>query len=70
MLPISVRPATSLSCCNIDAVAVVNDGTVADISVGVVFNDTVVANNAAVAVNSLVALVSDAALEVVNVCCS
>ena len=47
-----------------------NDGTVADISVAVVFNDTVVANNAAVAVISLDALVSDSALEVVNVCCS
>ena len=63
MLPISVRPATSLRCCNIDAVAVVNDGTVAVISVVVVFNDTVVANNAAVAVISLITLVSDAALE-------
>ena len=40
------------------------------ISVAVVFNDTVVANNAAVAVIGLVVLVSDAALEVVNVCCS
>ena len=37
-------------------------------SVAVVFN--VVANNAAVAIISLVALVSDSALEVVNVCCS
>ena len=70
MLPISVRPATSLWCCNIDAVAVVNDCTVTDISVAVLFNDTVVATNAAVAVMSLAALVSDAALEVVNVCCS
>ena len=70
MLPIYVRPATTLCCCNIDAVAVVNDGTVAVISVAGVFNDTVVANNAAVAVTSLVTLVSDAALEVVNVCCS
>ena len=41
-----------------------------DISVVVVFNDTVVANNAAVAVISLVALVSDSAHEVVNVCCN
>ena len=67
MLPISVRPATSLCWCNIDAVAVVNDGTAADISVAVVFN--VVANNVAVAIISLVALVIDSALEVVNVCC-
>ena len=65
MLPISVRPATSLSCCscNIAAVAVVNDATVTVISVAVVFNDTVVANVAAVAVIGLVTLVNDAALE-------
>ena len=50
--------------------AVVNDCTVTDISVAVLFNDTIVATNAAVAVISLAALVSDAALEVVNVCCS
>ena len=40
------------------------------ISVAVLFNDTVVATNAAVSVISVAALVSDAALEVVNVCCS
>ena len=40
------------------------------ISVAVVFNDTLVANVAAVAVISLVALVNDAALGVVDVCCS
>ena len=55
------------------AVAVVNDAIFKVISVAVVaavFNDTEVANAAAVAVISLVALIDDAALEVVNVCCS
>ena len=74
MLPIPVRPATSLfELFNDVAVAVVNDAIFTVISVAVVaavFNATEVANAAAVAVISLVALIDDAALEVVNVCCS
>ena len=74
MLLIPVRPATSLfGRFNDAAVAVVNDAKFTVISVAVVvafFNDTEVANVAAVAVISLVALVNDAALEVVNVCCT
>ena len=64
MLPIPVRQASSLN-------ALVNDAAVISVAtVAAAFNDTEFANVAAVAVISFVAFVNDAALEVVNVCCS